>query len=140
MSGPQVRSGIVIPELDVLLRAFSRHDPEPGVVALSGELIAERRLFLVGWVRQGLLTRCRDERQFARLLAAVAPFPDIPIQPADHVAAAALTRELDERSISIQPAQALLWAMAERIGGSVWSRQTRWRKLERYGAPLYRDH
>lgn len=134
-----LRSGIVLPEVDVLLRAFSRQDPEPAVVTRSSELIAERRMFLVGWVRQGLLTRCRDERQFQRLLAAMAPFPDLPIQPADHVAAAALTRELEDRTIAIQPAQALMWAMAERVGGSIWSLQVRWRKLERYGAPLFRE-
>jgi hypothetical protein len=135
----RLRTVIVLPEIDVLLRAFSRQDPDPAAVATADKLIEDRRLYMIGWVRQGLLTRVKDERQFQRLLSALAPFPDIPITPADHVMAASHTREMSERGINLLPAQALMWAMAERCGGLIWSQQTRWRRLERHGAPLYRS-
>ena len=131
--------GIVLPELDVLVKGFSRTNPDPAVVSHIDQLIQDRRLFLVGWVRQGLLSRARDDRQFQRLMAALSPFPDLPITPPDHVAASALGRDLANHAITIQPAQALLWIMAERSGAQIWSQQNRWRNLERFGAPLYRD-
>lgn len=137
MSG-HLRRGIVLPEIDVLLGAWSRTEPAPRLVTIADRLIVERRLYMIGWVRQGLLDRARDERQFHRLVGALAPFPDVPILPADHVRAAALTRALRERDAAARPAQALLWAMAERCGALIWSQQDRWRRLEPHGAPLFR--
>ena len=130
---------IVLPELDVMIRGLSRTSPDPAVVSHLDQLIQDRRLFLVGWVRQGLLSRARDDRQFQRLVAALSPFPDLPITPPDHVAASALGRDLATHAISIQPAQALLWVMAKRSGAQVWSLQYRWRSLQRFGAPLHRE-
>jgi len=114
---------LVLPEMDVLLRAFGRADPDPGAVREFTALTRERRIFLVGWVRQGLLTRCTDDRQFQRLQSALAPFPDLGIRPPDHVAAAHLTRQLRERGGSIQAAQSLLWIMAERASAEIWTRE-----------------
>ena len=131
-------SQVVIPELDVMLKAFSRQEPEPAIVTRLTQLIDDRLIYFVGWVRQGLLTRARDERQFQRLLSALAPFPDIPIEPRDHTAAAQLTHRLRDRGETIMPAQALLWVMAERLHALVWSTEKRWRKLSVHGAPLFK--
>lgn len=129
---------LVIPELDVVLRAFARHDPDPRSVRRMAELIQDRRLILVGWVRQGALARTADDRQFQRLLRALSGFPDLPIRSGDHVAAAALVRRLRARGASIRPAQSLLWTMAERIGARIWTRDPRWLALEREHPPLSR--
>lgn len=122
----------------MLLAAFERQNPDPSAVKAIEQLIDERCLFMVGWVRQGLLTRTADDRQFHRLSRALAPFPDINIQSGDHMQAAALTRDLRHRGIPIQPAQALMWCMAERVGARILTRDKRWWALERYGAPLRR--
>lgn len=128
----------VLAEMDVLLAAFSREARQPAVVRVVGRLIDERRLFMVGWVRQGLLTRTADNRQFHRLVRALTPFPDVPIQAEDHVIAAQLTCELRQRGAAVQPAQALLWCMADRLSCDIYTLEKRWWALERLGAPLVR--
>lgn len=129
---------LVLPELDILLAAFDRRRPDPGVVQTVTGLIGARLLLLVGWVRQGLLVRTADERQFLRLERALAAFPDLTITTTDHVAAAKLAIALRQHGSDIQPAQALLWVMAERAGAQIYTRQQRWRELARLGAPLWR--
>ena len=129
---------IVLAEADVLLRGFGRSDPDPAVVQGLTQLIQQRRLFMIGWVRQGLLTRCSDDRAFRRLAWVLSAFPDIPITSADHMQAAVQSRWIRERGGSIQPAQSLLWAMSQRIGAEIYTRERRWLALEHLGAPIFK--
>jgi len=132
-------AAVVIPEVDILRGAFDRQDPNPAAVGEFTRLVSERRVFLVGWVRQAVLTRTRDDRQFNRLLVALAPFPDLAIQPEDHVQSSWLVRDLRARGLRIQPAQALLWVMAERAGVRVWTAEPGWWALADHGAPVHRS-
>lgn len=129
----------ILPDLDVWLRAFSRQAPEPLIVHAFARHIADRRVLLLGWVRQGLLARAADERQLARLAWLLGGFGDLRVQPADHDRAAQLVRAMRGREIALAPWPALLWAVAERIGGAVWSRDRRWRLLHTHGCPLHEE-
>jgi hypothetical protein len=126
----------VLPDLDIWQKAFSKRAPEPLIVHEFGRQVADRRIFLLGWVRQGLLARAADERQFARLSWLLSAFPDLRVLPADHERAARLVREMRGREVSLAPWPALIWAVAERIGGELWSQDRRWRTLQRFGCPL----
>jgi hypothetical protein len=54
----------------------------------------------------------------------------------DHLAAARLVRQLRDRGVTLGPWQALLWTLAQRIGGLVWSGEAHWRSLRQAGCPL----
>jgi hypothetical protein len=128
--------GILLPDADVWLRAFSRHDPDPLVVHRFAREAKARRIVLVGWVRQTLLARSRDDRQFSRLAWILSAWPDLNVCAADHEAAATTTRRLRGMGVPVAPWQALLWAAANRLGGAVWSRDASWIALVRHGCPL----
>ena len=128
----------LLPDVDIWMRAFSRQDPDPLVVHAFGRHIRDRRIFLIGWVRQSLLARVRDERQFSRLAWVLSAFPDLPLMPRDHEIAAATTRRMRELQVPISPWSALVWAVAERLDGAVWSGERAWQSLAAQGCPLYR--
>ena len=127
---------LLLPDVDLLRQAFDRHDPSPLVVSQVVASVEQRRLLLVGWVRQGLMNRAQNSPEAARLARALAPFPDLPIIPGDHVAAAFLSQRLRRRGMVIQPAQALHWVMADRIDADIWSLDQRWHPLHRLGCPV----
>ncbi|TVR40793.1 MAG: hypothetical protein EA402_13485 [Planctomycetota bacterium] len=126
----------LLPDLDILRRAFDRRDPDPLVVHQVVQAVDQRRLFVVGWVRQSLISRAAEVSQAERLARALAAFPDLPISSADHVAAAFLSQRLRRRSVLVQPAQALFWVMAERIQACIWSQDQRWHALHAQGCPV----
>jgi hypothetical protein len=126
----------IVPDLDILLKAFSRQTPEPLVVLAFTRHVTDRRIHLVGWVRQGLLSRTADDRQFDRLNRLLEAFPDLRVLSTDHLQAARLSRRLRERSVTVSPWQALLWTVAERIGGVIWSGDRRWLTLQSSHCPL----
>ena len=111
-------SSLLLPDVDLLRRAFDRHDPNPLVVNQVVSSVENRRLLLLGWVRQGLISRAQDSTEAARIARVLAPFPDLPIQQGDHVASAFLNQRLRRRGVIIQPAQALHWVMADRINAA----------------------
>ncbi len=84
----------ILPDLDIWMKAFSRHHPDPLVVHAFAGHLTDRRIHLLGWIRQGLLARVADERQSLRLSAALTAFPDLRVLIADHVGAAQLARRL----------------------------------------------
>ena len=127
---------LLLPDLDVLRRAFDRHDPDPLVVNQVVASVEQRRLLLVGWVRQGLITRAQNSAAAERVARALAPFPELPITSGDHVAAAFLSQRLRRRGVAVQPAQALHWVMADRIGAQIWSLDSRWHALHSLGCPV----
>ena len=128
--------GPVIPDLDVWVRAFGRLDPDPGAVHAFRELVRARRVLTLGWIRQDLLARLDDERQAGRLAWILSGFPEIVLRPDDHLAAAAQTRRMRGYGLRLPARAALLWAVAERLGATVWSLDRRWAPLVRRGAPL----
>lgn len=127
---------MLLPDVDILLAAFDRRDPDPLLVSQVVAAVEGRRLLLLGWVRQGLINRAADLLQAERLARALAPFPDLPIRSADHVAAALLAHRLRRRGVVGQPAQVLHWVMADRIHAQVWSQDPRWHPLHHLGCPL----
>ena len=127
---------ILLPDVDIWLRAFSRQDPDPLVVHAFSRHVQMRAVVLVGLVRQSLLARTRDSRQFARLEDALAGFPDLPVLTRDHRRAALLVQRLRGSQMTLSPWQALLWAIDERIGGQVWSQDRHWLALRIHGCPI----
>jgi hypothetical protein len=133
------RAGVIqpiLPDLDIWLKAFSRSTAEPLVVHDFGRHLQDRRVVLVGWIRQGLLSRVADQRQFNRLEIALAAFPDLRVLIDDHLQAARLARRMRDRGMTLGPWQALLWTLAQRIGGVVWSGEAHWKALRGAGCPL----
>lgn len=127
---------LLLPDVDLLRKAFDRHDPNPLVVNQVVASVEQRRLLLLGWVRQGLISRAQNAPEAARVARALASFPDLPILPSDHVAAAFLNQRLRQRGVLIQPAQALHWVMADRIDAHIWSLDQRWHPLHHLGCPV----
>lgn len=127
----------VCPEADVLLRAFSRRDPDLLTVNHLTALIQERRVAIAPWVRQQVLTATRDARQLDRLAQALASFPVPRVEPDDHIEAARREQRSREQGIPLTPAQALSWTVAERRGAQVWSNDKPWAALATQGCPLF---
>lgn len=126
----------VLPDLDIWLKAFSRQDPDPLVVHGFKRGVERRQVFLLGLVRQALLARTRDDRQFARLTRVLSGFPDVTVLAADHVRAAALIQSQRRQRRTLSPWQALMWAVAERSGGAIWSSARTWTPLAAAGCPV----
>jgi hypothetical protein len=127
---------LVLPDIDIWLKAFSRQGPDPMVVHAFRRQVQERRVLLVGMVRQALLARSRDARQFARLDEVLSGFPDLPVQARDHRRAAMLIQRLRSQQLALSPWQALLWAVAERLPAHIWSQERHWQTLAERGCPL----
>lgn len=132
------RHGLVIPDVDIWHRAFSRLEPDPQVVHEFATLARKRQIILLGWVRQTLLSRVRDERQYTRLVWVLGGWPDQPLRSRDHEQAADLGRRLRAVQTSIQPWNALVWVVANRVGAQVWSLDRSWHGLGHHGCPLIR--
>ena len=128
----------VIPDLDIWERAFGRRLPDPKVVHEFSGLVKAHRVWLLGWVRQGLLGRVAGDREWQRLSGMLAAYPDLPVLGRDHLRAAALHRHVQGRA-QLAPWPALLWAVAERIGGTVWTNDRRWQQLRAFGCPVRGD-
>lgn len=128
----------ILPDADIWHRALSRQDPDPMVVHAFGRHVRDRRVFLIGWVRQALLARVRDERQFTRLAWVLSSFPDLPLLPRDHEQGAQIMRRMRELQVPVSPWSALVWATAQRLDGVVWSRERSWQSLAPHGCPLLR--
>ncbi len=126
----------VLPDLDIWLKSFSRQHPDPLVVHGFKQGVERRQVFLVGLVRQALLARTSDNRQFERLVRVLSGFPDVTVLTGDHLRAAALVQSLRRQRGTLSPWQALLWAVAERSGGVIWSGARSWAPLAAAGCPV----
>ena len=126
---------LVLPDVDIWVRAFSRHHPDPLVVHAFGVVVAERRVVLAGAVAQQVLARLRDDAAAARMEALLDAFPLVRAVAVDHRRAAALMR-MRPAGGAPGAAAALLWAQAERVGGAVWSREVRWAGWAKLGCPV----
>lgn len=131
-----VTPGSLLPDVDVWLGAFSRTRPDPLIVHGFGHLVRQRRIVLVGWVRQTLLASAADERQAGRLGWVLSAWPDLPLLPADHEAAARRLRTQVGHPLRPSPWQALLWALCDRLNACIWSRDRSWSRLREQGCPV----
>jgi len=127
----------VCPEADVLMRAFSRRDPDLLTVNLMTSLVHDRRLVIAPWVRQQVMAATRDGRQLDRLAQALANFPIPRIAADDHVEAARREQQQREQGMALSPTQALSWTVAERRGMQIWSNDKPWAALATQGCPLF---
>ncbi len=126
----------VIPDLDVWVRAFGRRDPDPRVVHAFRELVRAKRVLTLGWIRQDLLASLDDERQATRLSWVLSGYPEVILRTDDHLAAAGQVRRMRGVGLRLPGRAALLWAVAGRIGASIWSLDRRWEPFVRRGAPV----
>jgi len=97
---------------------------------------------LIRWSCMPSAGGCRHARwcwsawSAARLEEALAGFPDLPVQSRDHRRAAVLVQRLRASHMALSPWQALLWAIAERIRGQIWSQDRHWQALRPLGCPV----
>ncbi len=134
-----ISGSMVLPDLDIWLYAFSRHQSDPQVVAGFSALVRQRRICSIAPIRQGLLTRCRDLGQHARLNTILTAFGDLRLDPADHVRAAELAVSQREQGISVPAWHALLWSVCARRQLRIWSRDRRWASFTAAGCPWLAD-
>ena len=126
----------VLPDVDIWFKAFSRQDPDPLVVHGFAQRVRTRQVFLLGLVRQALLARTRDPRQGVRLNHVLAAFPDLPMLARDHTRAAGIIQRLRPTGLVVSPWQAVMWAIAERLQGRIWTQDRHWQALAPHGCPL----
>jgi len=127
----------VLPEADVLARAFTRRDPDLLLIHQITSHIRARTMAIGHWVRQALLARTRDGRQFDRLAHALSAFPAPRLLPSDYVEAAQRMQRLREQGIAIAHHQSLAWTVAARLHAQVWSNDKPWPALASQGCPVY---
>ena len=127
----------VLPEADILARVFTRRDPDLLLIHQVTSLIRARTLLIGHPVRQALLARTRDGRQFARLAHALSAFPAPCLLASDYLEAAHRQQRLREQGVPIAPHLALAWTLAERLQAQVWSNDKAWTGLAGMGCPLY---
>jgi len=126
----------VLPEADILARAFTRRDPDLLLIHQVTSQARARTLAIGHWVRQALLARTRDGHQFARLAQALSAFPAPRLVPEDYVEAALCSQRLREQGVAVTTSQALAWTVAIRLDAQVWSHDKAWAALVSYGCPL----
>ncbi|NRA37186.1 MAG: hypothetical protein HRU15_03540 [Planctomycetes bacterium] len=130
------KESFVIPDVDVLLSVFNRLHTDMQAASTFRELVHDRRLLIIGWVRQSVLERCRTLAHMQKLSRSLQAFPDIPIHSDDHIRAAELRHELRAHSQTASARQIFIWALAERIDAKIWSADRSWTALRRFDCPL----
>ena len=138
-SSPTESNGLVLPDLDIWLCAFGRHQSDPHVVAGFTTLVRQRRICCIAPIRQGLLSRCRGMEQFACLSQNLNAFGDLRLNPVDHTHAAELVVSQREQGRSLPAWHALLWAVSSRRTLRIWSRDRRWSTFTAAGCPWLAD-
>jgi hypothetical protein len=129
-------SRLLLPDLDIWIRAYSRTGADPLVAAAFADAVRARRVALFGPLRQTLLMRARDARQSDRLRWTLGGFPTPVVGAADHEAAAERALALAGHGVVVSAWQALAWTVADRLRALVWSTDQRWLALLRHGCPV----
>ncbi|MGH7814859.1 MAG: type II toxin-antitoxin system VapC family toxin [Candidatus Binataceae bacterium] len=91
----------------------ARSISEPVAIEL-GHLIREGRAFMIGPIRQEILSGIKDRAQFERLRGALRAFPDLPISTADYEEAAAFFNRCRMRGVQGAHTDFLICAVASR--------------------------
>ncbi|MBI4365618.1 MAG: PIN domain-containing protein [Deltaproteobacteria bacterium] len=88
---------------------------EQRLIAAWVALVQEGHAYLMGPIRQELLSGIRHAREFARLRAHLAPFPDLPLITSDYECAAEFFNRCRSKGITGTPVDLLLCAIAHRF-------------------------
>lgn len=95
--------------------------PETASVQELRALILEHRVEMIGPIRQEILSGIRSEGQFSRLEKSLEPFPDLPIDSDDHVAAAKFFNLCRGRGVQGSNTDFLICAVAARHRMEIFS-------------------
>jgi hypothetical protein len=96
-------------------------------------LIRDRRVRMLGPIRQELLSGVRDEAVFERLRAHLSAFPDLAVETGDHERAASFFNRCRGRGVQGSNTDFLICAVAARHGLAVYTTD---RDFERFAAHL----
>ena len=129
----------ILPDVDVLVRCFTRRHPDLSAIKQFQLLAQGRRLCLLGWVRQIVLERCVQQAQMLRFAQQLSSFPDVKIVREDYEAAAEHRLELRDKQIRASSRQLFLWALADRLGAEIWSYDKSWLALAGVACPLSKE-
>ena len=102
-------------------KAAQLNPREQQVVSELKELVREGRAYMIGLVRQELLSGIRNREQFERLKTKLREFPDVPAEMADHEAAAKASNDCRAGGIVVSVIDILLYAIASRHGMLIFS-------------------
>lgn len=126
-------SGFVIPDIDIWVRGLSRLHPDPKVVHRLSEHVKKREVILANAVRHAVLARTQDDRQLVRLNEAFTGFPELSPPPDD---IARLVQRMRAKSLDLPIATAVLWSLARRVRGKIWSSDPGWRVWQQNDCPV----
>lgn len=101
-----------------LRRRSGRTSPHVGELR---QLIADRRVQIIGPIRQELLSGIRDDVQFKRLAGYLEAFPDVPIRTEDYVDAASLFNLCHSKGVQGSNTDFLICAIALRNGFVIYT-------------------
>jgi predicted nucleic acid-binding protein len=91
------------------------------IVAELTALIGEDRAFLIGVVRQEVLSGIRHQAQFEKLRELLQSFPDVVLISSDYEAAAEASNQCTSKGITISVVDALICAVAMRRNWSIFT-------------------
>ena len=94
---------------------------EAGPVRELGSLIADSRVQMIGPIRQEILSGIREEGQFKELEARLSAFPDLALEPEDHVTAARLFNLCRRKGVQGSNTDFLICAVAVRHRLAIFS-------------------
>jgi predicted nucleic acid-binding protein len=106
---------------------------EQWLIQALAELIRERRVEMLGPIRQELLSGIREEAQFRKLRDHLRAFPDHPLEAADYEEAAHMNNRCRARGIAGSAVDFLICAAAHRRG---WAILTTDRDFQNYASVL----
>lgn len=107
------------------------NEKERAVAAELRELISEGRAQLTGLVRQEILSGIRNPVQFDKLRMMLRAFPDVPVDTADHEAAARDSNLCKSKGITISIVDALICAVAKSRDWSLFTTDEDFDRLAR---------
>ncbi len=85
------------------------------------ELISENRAYLIGPIRQEILSGISHKQQFIKLRNTLEAFPDLMIQTSDYECAAEFSNDLRQKGIQGSAIDFLICAVAHRYGMAVYT-------------------
>ncbi len=102
--------------LSLRRRDAARLDPaEEKIRAALKETIRDRRIVMIGPIRQEILSGIRDRGQFAKVQDLLDPFRDEEIAPEDYIQAARMFNVCQDHGVRCGPVDMLLCAVAARL-------------------------
>lgn len=84
-------------------------------------LITDRRVEIIGAIRQELLSGIREEAQFERLQKHLDAFPDLPVETEDYVEAARFFNRCRSKGLQGSNTDFLICAVAVRHGLAIYT-------------------